>query len=62
MRATTSGWEIVWPAPIGSATLSHASAASCGGTNRSRGTVRIASSTRSSETYGRSCSISRVRA
>ena len=27
MRATTSGWEIVWPAPIGSGTLSHASAA-----------------------------------
>jgi hypothetical protein len=26
MRATTSGWEIVWPHAIGSATLSHASA------------------------------------
>ena len=39
MRATTSGWEIVWPAPIGSGTLSHASAASASGTNSSRGTV-----------------------
>ena len=48
MRATTSGCEIVWPAPIGSGTLSHASAASASGTNRSRGTSRIASSTRSS--------------
>ena len=26
MRATTSGCEIVWPEPIGSGTLSHASA------------------------------------
>ena len=51
MRATTSGWEIVWPAPIGSGTLSQASAASALGTNRSRGTSRIASSTRSSEMW-----------
>jgi peptidoglycan/xylan/chitin deacetylase (PgdA/CDA1 family) len=39
MRATTSGWEIVWPAPIGSGALSHASPASSGGTKRSRGTA-----------------------
>ena len=42
MCATTSGCEIVWPAPIGSGTLSHASRASSGGTKRSRGTARIA--------------------
>ena len=60
IRATTSGCEIVWPAPIGSGTLSQASAASAFGTNSPRGTSRIASSTRSSEMCGRSCSISRV--
>ena len=34
MRATTSGWEIVCPEPIGSATLSHASSRRRAGTKR----------------------------
>ena len=53
MRATTSGWEIVWPAPIGSGTLSHAPRAARRGRTlaRHRG---IAASTRSSATCGRS--------
>ena len=40
MRPTTSGWEIVCPAPIGSGSLSHARARSSGGTNRSAGQRR----------------------
>ena len=54
MRATTSGWEIVWPEPIGSATFSHASSRRRAGTKRSRGTSRMAASTRASSTWGRS--------
>src|SRR4051794_5976403 len=54
MRATTSGCEIVWPQPIGSGMLSHASETSSGGTNASRGTLRTALSTRSSVTPARS--------
>ena len=37
MRATTSGWEIVCSAPIGSGTFCQASRRSAAGTNRSRG-------------------------
>src|SRR5512132_1026286 len=59
MRATTSGWEIVCPEPIGRATLSHASSRRCSGTKRSRGTALIAASTRWSPTYGRSSSTRR---
>src|SRR5215217_1820674 len=58
MRATTSGWEIVCPQPIGSGTFSHASARWSGGTNASRGTLRTARSTRSSSTAARSSSSS----
>ena len=54
MRATTSGCEIVCPAPIGSGMFSHASSRRSGGTKRSRGTSAIAASTRSSSTWRRS--------
>ena len=54
MRATTSGWEIVCPEPIGSATLSHASSCRRAGTKTSRGTSRIAASTRGLSTCVRS--------
>ena len=54
MRATTSGWEIVWPQPIGSGALSQASSRSSSGTKRSRGTAATASRTRSSATARRS--------
>src|SRR3990172_7810508 len=46
--ATIKGWEMVWPDPIGSGSFSYALLRSSGGTNSSRGTRRIASSTRSS--------------
>src|SRR5215212_9868363 len=58
MRATTSGWEIVCPQPIGSGMLSQASARRSGGTNASRGTLRTALSTRSSDTAPRSSATS----
>src|SRR5829696_1816148 len=51
IRATTSGWEIVCPEPMGSATLSHASPWRSAGTKRSRGTSEIAASTRGSSTW-----------
>ena len=51
--ATTSGWEIVWPQAIGSATFSYARDRSLSGTNRSRGIAAIAPSTRSSPTADR---------
>src|SRR6266542_4130928 len=56
MRATMYGCEIVWSAPIGNAASSYARTRHSGGTNRSRGTVAIASSTRpSSMPRARSC-------
>ena len=58
MCATTSGWEIVCPPPIGSASLAHAARRRRSGTKTSRGTAAIASSTRSSATCGRSSAIS----
>src|SRR5438105_5403662 len=48
MRATMYGCEIVWSAPIGSAASSYARSRNSSGTNSSRGTRAIASSTRSS--------------
>ena len=59
MRATTTGWEIVCPDPIGSAVFSQAASARPLGTNRSRGTDAIAAKTRSSRICGRSWSTSR---
>ena len=62
MRATTSGWEIVWPQPIGSGSLSHASSRRRSGTKRSRGTAAIAARTRWSATAARSSASRRRRA
>src|SRR3954467_2810778 len=56
MRATMYGCEIVWPCPIGSAASAYARRRSAVGTNDSRGTLAIASSTRaSSMSRPRSC-------
>src|SRR4051812_3121869 len=56
MRATMYGYEIVWPCPIGSAASAYARRRSAVGTNDSRGTLAIASSTRSSSiSRARSC-------
>src|SRR4051812_22900937 len=60
MCATTSGWEIVWPSPIGSALSSQARWRSSSGTNASRGTEATASSTRSSGIRRRSDASSAV--
>src|SRR3954471_10287440 len=46
MWATSDGWLIVWPAPMGSAPSSQARSRSCSGTKRSRGTRATASTTR----------------
>ena len=45
ITATMYGCEIVCPSPIGSGRSSYANRASATGTNRSRGTARMASST-----------------
>src|SRR5688572_4861992 len=47
MRATTSGCEMVWPWPIGSAELRQASSSCSGPTKASRGTAASADSRRS---------------
>src|SRR3954454_14602587 len=53
MRATTSGWEIVWPQAIGRARFEYALRRSPPATKCSRGTRPIASRTRSSATNAR---------
>src|SRR3954471_3703680 len=56
MRATMYGCEIVWPCPLGVAASAYARRRSPAGTNDSRGTRAIASSTRSSSmSRARSC-------
>ena len=62
MRATTSGWEIVWPAADRQRDVVPRLAARSRGTKRSRGTAATAASTRSSRMCRRSVRTSRSEA